>query len=133
MAKAEKLKPWQLKGLGTVQRTIAMCKADSRLLDIRKVEHHVHGKTVDLFGGDIIALYPNRIVLIQATDVAHQADHIRDALASEEVFHWVLGGGSFQVWAWRELATGWRPAVTGIGPSDFNLPVPIQTIYGVQP
>lgn len=98
-----------------MQRTLAVLKAETSLLSYRKVEHwnHYAKKRQDLYGGDVLALYPMAMLLIQVTHMTDRAGHVKDALESQEVLDWLTAGGDFEVWAWRKLKdVGWQHDIT---------------------
>lgn len=69
----------------------------------------------DLFGiGDILAVHEWKpIRLIQVTDMAHNAEHVKKLMSLDNT-RIVQASMSIEVWAWRKLKSGWEPRVTEI-------------------
>jgi hypothetical protein len=114
-----------------MERTLKWLREDPSCLKATKVEHwNPHArKRIDLFGGDVIALYPDSILLIQVTDMDHRSAHVKKSKASSEVCNWIMAGGAFEIWAWRKLKAGWAVDRTAITPFDFGLPKKKLVVY----
>lgn len=57
----------------------------------------------DLFGFiDIVAMRSD-IIGVQATTMAHNADHLDKIIAEPRARLWLLAGGRIQLWSWRKL------------------------------
>lgn len=111
--------------LSLVSRTLAVLRDDPDLLSYRKVETwNFHARRrIDFYGGDVIVLYPMRILLIQVSDMHNRAAHVKGAIASQEVLDWLVAGGDFEVWAWRKLEKGgWQYDSTPFDLSMMRVP-----------
>ena len=102
-----------------VQRSIAWLKANGYDL-VQKVERwnsfaHVRQ---DLWGGDILAVsvMPPVTLLVQVTDGAGNAEHIRNLRALDSTQTLKLAGWKIVVHAWRKLKKSrrWEPLITEI-------------------
>ncbi len=106
-------------------RTLRKLEADGWMAD--EVERWVRNSNIrkDLFGvGDVLAVRGHLTLIVQVTDVAHNAEHVDKVKAEPRMHTWITYHRKIEVWAWRELkGKGWQPKITEITIADLA-PVP---------
>jgi hypothetical protein len=94
------------RGISSVQRTLRSLRNQGCICDIaEKFNAYAgpHGIRQDLFGFiDLIALYPDGIVAIQACG-SDFAAHKRKVLENEYAVEWLRSGGKIEIWGWRKV------------------------------
>ena len=108
-------------------RTINLLEGRDWLVEIveKRIPHTRPPITQDLFGvGDILAVRGHETVLIQVTDLAHNAAHVKKLKAEPKMHKWLVSGlRRLEVWAWRELKSSgrWEPRITVIALADLDV------------
>lgn len=108
-----------------IKRTLKLLEERDWLAAIveKRIPHTRPPITQDLFNvGDILAVRGHETVLIQVTDVDHNAAHVKKLKAEPQMHEWLVSGlRRLEVWAWRELkGKGWVPKITEIRLADLS-------------
>lgn len=79
----------------------------------------------DLYGFiDLIAMGRGGIIGVQATTMAHKADHLDKIIAEPRAITWLRAGGRIQLWSWRKLKVkvnrkSWQADIQEVTLKDF--------------
>ena len=108
---------------GPGQRTLQECRRLGWRAQMVEKWVPQAGRRIDLFGfGDVLAVHPEGILLIQATTQANAASRVTKITqeCAQAALDWIEAGGEIEVWGWakrgpagrRKLWTVRRQAVT---------------------
>ena len=104
-------------------RTMDAVRKSGGLIDVAECYNAFSGRRRDLFGFiDLVAIYPGRIIGIQACTTGDQSKRIKKICEDKRdtAAAWLAAGGEIHVWGWKQYkkAVGgrrWRETVSVIG------------------
>lgn len=85
------------------QRTLAYLRGHGYVAQVVERWCPYSRRRHDLFGiGDVLALAPAEMLLVQCTTASNAAARASKALAAPGLFRWLQAGGLFEVWSWAK-------------------------------